>query len=476
MWSRIKILLKTHVSLTPRSRAHHRWLFAVVALLAMGTLAAIQQGPDISGSKTLTIIETLPTEVIQLPNPEGGMMTQTESVQSNAFTKNIIPQEFPISTAIGAKTPRGINRWIHLRVHRRDTLAGILRKHRLYSPAVHQAANSAEAYALRRLRPGHAMRLGVDANGKLEELVYEIDGTIHIIMQRDNEGHYQTRQRLRQYEIRHNYVSAPIQNSLFSAGRQAGLSNRLILKLAEIFGWDLDFALDLRRGDRFSVIFEEKYWQGEKMEEGPIIAAEFINRGRTYRAIALPDTRGRMRYYRPDGRSMQRKFLRTPVQYSRISSWYSMKGRYHPILKRWRAHKGVDYAAATGIAVRATATGRILERRHKGGYGKTIVITHSGKYSTLYAHLSRFRRGHRVGSLVKQGEVIGYVGKSGLATGPHLHYEFRVYGKHRNPLRIKMPESQQIPKIYRADFEKVSKLMTAKLNRIGGKTQVASSK
>jgi murein DD-endopeptidase MepM/ murein hydrolase activator NlpD len=267
------------------------------------------------------------------------------------------------------------------------------------------------------------------------------------------------------YQTRVAHVSATIDRSLFEAGLSVGLSDRLILSLAEIFGWDIDFALDVRTGDSFSVIYEEKYWLGRKIDDGPILAAEFVNNGRVYRAIGMRAQSGQLRYYTPTGRSLRQAFLRTPVKFSRVSSGYS-DTRYHPILRLWRAHTGIDYVAPAGTPVRATASGTITLIGWNGGYGRTIEIDHGDTYSTLYGHLSRYRSDLHAGSHVEQGDVIGYVGSSGLATGPHLHYEFRVNGEHRNPLAYQSPDSELIGAGNRVEFLRVSQAWAVELDRM----------
>lgn len=239
-------------------------------------------------------------------------------------------------------------------------------------------------------------------------------------------------------------ASSTIDSSLFLAGQRAGLSDPLIMELANIFGWDIDFALDIRTGDQFSVVYEEKYLDGKKVKDGTIIAAEFINQGHIHRAARYTDSSGKTDYYDANGRSMRKPFLRTPVDFARISSRFNLN-RKHPILNKIRAHKGVDYAASTGTPIKAAGDGKVVHAGNKGGYGRTIIVQHGTKYSTLYAHMHKYARNMRVGTRVKQGQIIGYVGKSGLATGPHLHYEFRVSGVHRNPLTVKLPDAQPLP-------------------------------
>lgn len=267
------------------------------------------------------------------------------------------------------------------------------------------------------------------------------------------------------------YRSGVVDRALFEDGK-VGVSDPVLLKLSEIFGWDIDFALDMQEGDHFLVIYEERYRLDQKTTT--ILAAQFVNRGKAYRAIGFPAEDGKIAYFTPSGQRLQRTFLRTPVQLSSVSSPFS-KSRYHPILNMWRAHTGVDYAAAAGAPVRATASGRVESIGWNGGYGKTVVLKHQGAYSTLYAHLARYRQGLEVGAHVQQGDVIGYVGQSGLATGPHLHYEFRVNGEHRDPLafRPRQAEGETIASHLQEEFFRVARARTARLNLLSGR-QVAA--
>jgi len=268
---------------------------------------------------------------------------------------------------------------------------------------------------------------------------------------------------VRDFEVRTQVASSTIDNSLFLAGQRAGLSAAVIMELANIFGWDIDFALDIRTGDQFSVVYEEKYLDGEKIKDGAIIAAEFVNAGESYRAVRYTDSKGDTDYYSQNGRSMRKPFLRTPVDFARISSRFNLK-RKHPILNKIRAHKGVDYAASTGTPIKSSGDGKVVHRGNKGGYGRTIIVKHGSRYSTLYAHMHKYARNTQVGKRVKQGQIIGYVGKSGLATGPHLHYEFRVNGVHRNPLTVKLPDASPLPKSEMQRFKTATAEQFARLD------------
>ena len=258
-------------------------------------------------------------------------------------------------------------------------------------------------------------------------------------------------------------TSATISSSLSLAGQEAGLSNKQTMNIANIFGWDIDFALDIRKGDHFNAVIEETMLsEDDTVIESNILAAQFTNHGKTFRAIRYTDPKGNTAYYTPDGKSLKRAFLRSPVKFARVSSRFNLK-RKHPVLNKIRAHKGVDYAARSGTAIRAAGAGKIIHRGRKGGYGRTVVLKHGSQYSTLYAHMSNYKRGLKHGSKVRQGDIIGYVGQSGLATGPHLHYEFRVNGVHKDPLRVKLPQAKPIKKQYLNDFLKTSEPLLAKL-------------
>ncbi|MFK7794531.1 MAG: OapA family protein [Gammaproteobacteria bacterium] len=292
------------------------------------------------------------------------------------------------------------------------------------------------------------------------ELETSVNRRLKVIKQ---EHDYKVDEIVRDFETRTQVASSTIKNSLFLAGQQAGLSDSLIMQLANVFGWDIDFALDIRSGDQFSVIYEEKYLDGEKIKDGAIIAAEFVNAGESYQAVRYTDSKGNTDYYSPNGRSMRKPFLRTPVDFARISSGFNLK-RKHPVLNRIRAHKGVDYAASTGTPIKASGDGKIIHHGTKGGYGRTIIVKHGSSYSTLYAHMHKYAKNTQVGKRVKQGQIIGYVGKSGLATGPHLHYEFRVNGVHRNPLTVKLPDASPLPKSEMARFKSTTAEQFANLD------------
>jgi murein DD-endopeptidase MepM/ murein hydrolase activator NlpD len=268
-------------------------------------------------------------------------------------------------------------------------------------------------------------------------------------------------------------VHGTINTSLSLTGQRTGLSNELILQLTNIFAWDIDFAENLHQGDQFTVVYEETI-RGNNSSDSQIIAAEFVNQGRILTAIRYEDGEGQVNYYSPEGKPMRKAFLSTPVDFIRISSGFDAH-RKHPILNRIRAHRGVDYAARTGTPVKAAGDGEVIFRGRKGGYGQVMIVKHGERYETLYAHLSDFKRGLENGDQVKQGEIIGYVGQTGLATGPHLHYEFRVDGVHRNPETLNLAQSSPLHAEALADFKAQTQPVLAQLNQAKAKSLFAKN-
>lgn len=392
------------------------------------------------------------------------------SVPSLPASSADIPASGPAVVApITAEPPQ---HWETVTVKRGDTLAAIFNRHHLPPGDLHQIMSLGAATAtLKVLLPGQRFRLRQSDDQQLQELVYDINKTDSLHVVRDGSS-FQAHAVQRTPEARIKLASATIDSSLFLAGQKAGLSENLIMELANIFAWDVDFALDIRSGDHFTVLYQEDFLDGEKLRDGDILAAEFTNQGKTYRAVRYTDASGHSDYYTPDGHSMRKAFLRTPVAFTHISSRFGM--RYHPILNRMREHNGVDYAAPTGTPIKAAGDGKIVFRGVKGGYGNVIIIQHGGRYSTLYGHMSRFAKGIYTGKLVRQGQIIGYVGMTGLATGPHLHYEFRVNGVHRNPLTVKLPNAAPIAAQYKSDFEAHTTQLLTQLD-VYARTQVAAN-
>ncbi len=312
------------------------------------------------------------------------------------------------------------------------------------------------------ITPGKTLLIGHNISGQLSHLVYKINLSKEIKATRLEDGNFKVELLTKEMETRIAESSGTIESSLFWAGKEAGLSDKLVMQLANIFAWDIDFALNLRTGDKFSLLYEKHFIDGKLLSTGEILAAEFINQGHSIKAVRYQDPAGKISYYTPSGDSMRKAFLRTPIDFARISSRFNLR-RKHPVLNKIRAHKGVDYAARTGTPIKSTGDGKIIFRGKKGGYGNVVIIKHGQRYSTLYAHMSKFKRGQRTGTRLNQGDIIGYVGKSGLATGAHLHYEFRVNGVHRNPLTVKLPNATPIKKQYKKDFLAKSQLLFSQL-------------
>ncbi len=315
--------------------------------------------------------------------------------------------------------------------------------------------------SLQMLRPGTTVQARTAEDGALLALRYITDKGRLVGFDKRGAQFMQVEQQL-SLSPQQQRKSGEIRSSLFAATDAAGLSDNVATQLADIFAGDIDFHRDLRRGDKFSVIYEMFYHEGRAIKSGRVLAAEFINQGKSYRAVWFQDAEGRGGYYTTEGKNLRKAFLRSPLEFSRISSGFAM--RFHPILQQWRAHKGVDYAAPLGTRVKATADGTVESIGRQNGYGNLITLKHQSGVSTSYAHLSRFAPGLRKGAKVQQGDVIGNVGQTGWATGPHLHYEFRVNHEVRNPLTAVLPAALPILPQQLAAFSRVSAPLTAELN------------
>ncbi|MCC6591815.1 MAG: peptidoglycan DD-metalloendopeptidase family protein [Xanthomonadales bacterium] len=343
--------------------------------------------------------------------------------------------------------------WQVVTVRRNETLGNIFSRLGLSATLMHRLLDESERVrALTEIHPGDQIAFRIPQAGELRALQFDQSESERILVEIDGDG---VRERVieRQLERRLQYGSAVISSSLFGAGDAAGLSDLQVMRLAETFNYDIDFAQDLREGDSFAVVYESIFRDGVKLRDGDILAAVFVNRGKRHEAYRYTNGAGSSDFYSADGRSLRKAFIRTPVEFTRISSRFS-SARKHPILGRVRAHKGVDYAAPTGTPIRAAGDGSVLFVGNRAGWGRTIEIRHGRETSTLYGHMSRFAKGMARGRKVQQGVVIGYVGMSGLATGPHLHYEFRVKGVHRDPLSVEMPRAEPLSGAELAAFRK----------------------
>ena len=447
--------------------ARLRWVLVAIACAGIGAVIAstntsenkdsnvIAEKPLIEDIVTNKSADELARDSFSLSLPE--LQAQQKVInQSNSADSTISPKH-----------------WREFTVKSGDSLAHIFKRAKIKPQQLDALMKSGDAVKkLRRIFPKDTIRLLSDNKGVLQALRYDINQKSYLMVERE-QGALVAQVYNHKIETRQTHASGIINSSLFLAAQKAGVSQNIIMELANIFGWDIDFVLDIRKGDTFTVLYEQLYRDGEKISDGKILAADFVNDGKIYRAIRYtnPQT-NQTEYYTPDGKSMRKAFIRTPLNFARISSGFNLK-RKHPILLNRRPHRGVDYAAKRGTPIYAAGDGKVIFKGKKGGYGKVMILQHGSKYTTLYAHLKTYNRKLRNGSRVKQGQTIAYVGSTGLATGPHLHYEFRVNGVHRNPLTVRLPVSNPVPKRYMADFDLMTSPVIAQLDLVTRPQQVA---
>lgn len=424
-----------HNSAIKERKLRLRWLLAISSIPLFGIFTAFGIAPQ---TVTRDIAVSTITEQVALPS--GSNMPALASLGDEIF-------------------------WQVDQVRRDDTLGSLIVRLNISNAAAidflrHNPAASALAS---QLRPGRSIQAQINAQGDLLKLQYHLDSDSVLHIERKEDGSYQTYQAAPILETHSVLKSAEIRSSLFAATDAANIPDQVAIQMAEIFSSDIDFHSDLRKGDRFVVIYDANYNNGELIKTGQVLAAEFVNKGKTYRAVSYRNPEGKLSYYTPEGKSLHKSFLRSPLEFTRISSGFTL-GRFHPILQKMRAHKGVDYAAPTGTRIKASSDGIVKFVGKKGGYGNVIVLQHQNDISTVYGHLSRFVQGLRKGQKVAQGEIIGFVGMSGLATGPHLHYELLLKGQHRDPLKVALPTADPLPSQYKADFLAASAPLAAQLD------------
>jgi len=342
-----------------------------------------------------------------------------------------------------ASQQAGVASTIEVIVARNDTMDAIFRR---------MALDKSDLAAIRNLpgirqsvdflKPGDAIKVTHNQAGEIKQLSRQVSETQTLEVVREDSG-FAAKMIENPVQTRVRTASATIDTSLFQAAESSDISDIVALKLANVFAYDIDFVLDIRAGDRFTIAYEQIYQDGKYLRDGEVLAAEFVNDGRTYRAVRFSPDGGSSGYYTPDGKPLRKAFLRAPVDFTRVSSVFATN-RMHPILNRIRGHMGTDYAAPTGTPVHAAGEGRVSFEGVRGGYGNAIVLLHSGSISTLYGHMSRFAKNVHMGSHVNQGDVIGYVGMTGLATGPHLHYEYLKDGVHLNPQTVPLPGAEPL--------------------------------
>jgi murein DD-endopeptidase MepM/ murein hydrolase activator NlpD len=409
-----------------------RRVAAAVGLSFFGVIAAFGIAPN-------TVVETIPTE------------KTVEELE--------LPPLVVLPDAAGSYTHEE-------RIQRGDTVAALLARLGVQDPeAVTLLRTSRQARSFHQLIPGRTVRATVTADGKLIGLRY-LNGSNLISVDRASGG-LEIREQIARLETRVLMKSAEIRNSLFGATDAAGLSDAVATQIADIFSSDIDFHRDLRKGDRFTVLYEVYYHMGEPVKTGRILAAEFVNQGKSYQTVYYQYSESEGGYYTLDGKNLRKQFLRSPLEFSRVTSGFS-NARFHPLLQVTRAHRGIDYGAPTGTRVKATADGVVDFAGRESGYGNLIVLRHQSTYTTYYGHLSGFAKGLHKGKRVMQGEVIGYVGMTGLATGPHLHYEFRANNVQQNPLRVAMPSAPPILAERKAAFEQAVRPLAHQIELLRG--------
>jgi murein DD-endopeptidase MepM/ murein hydrolase activator NlpD len=379
----------------------------------------------------------------------GWWMTHPAPPDSAAATPVTSPaSDSTLAPATAATTPgpvvqqASVASIIEIVVGRNDTLDSIFRRMSLNkSDLAAIRALPGIRQSLDLLKPGDSIKL-TQSDGDIKELTRKVSETQTLDVVRQTSG-FEAKMIDNPVETRVRTAAAVIDSSLFQAAGAADISDAIALKLANVFAWDIDFVLDIREGDRFTAVYEQIYQEGKYLHDGEVLAAEFVNNGKVYRAVRFVSDSGNAGYYTPNGLAMRKAFLRAPVDFTRVSSAFNPH-RQHPILNLIRGHMGTDYAAPTGTPVHAAGDGRVSFAGRRGGYGNAIVLTHGSNVSTLYGHMSRFARNMHVGTHVQQGEVIGYVGMTGLATGPHLHYEYLTNGVHRNPQTVQLPGAEPL--------------------------------
>jgi len=473
--------IKNRSELSFRKRSHHLLRFGVLAigLTSLGVvIGKVSEHPfgshddPLAPSNQLSAT-ILPPPIISLapsadetPSPASIANIEQPSVEPSAELDSNIPVENPELKTVAVTIEKG------------SSLSKIFAQLSLPSSELDQILKlGSDAKSLTRLRTGDSISIALSneqaGDPQLQHLSYELsfDRTLHVV--RTEDGAFKTEVEQHPLEYRQTMGHGTIHDSFYNAATEAGIAPSIVMQLADIFGWKINFLTDIQDGDRFSILYESVYKNGEQVTTGDILAASFTNNGELYQAVRYSDGTGNTAYYTPDGKSLERGFLRYPVEFSRISSGFS-HARLHPILKVVREHKGVDFAAPAGTPIRASADGKITFQGWKGGYGKVVMLQHDGVYSTVYGHMSRFEPSLSQGKSVKQGQVIGYVGATGYATGPHLHYEFRVNGQHQDPLSAKLPEAMPIAANQRARFLAESAPLMAQLGRMENEAKTAS--
>ncbi|MCB1669273.1 MAG: peptidoglycan DD-metalloendopeptidase family protein [Pseudomonadales bacterium] len=428
------------------------FMAAGVALCLVAAIALIPSNDAVAKRRSteITLSFTAPKEI---------KSERTSSGESSNSHTELLPEEAEIAL-----------QWQTEQVRNGDNLTSIFKRASLNATDVYNVMSAKQhAKVLTKMLPGQSLRLGFNEQGKLEKLVYE-KSRLESYQFTDTEHGFSGEHVVLAPELLPTYRQATIDNSLFLAAEQANMPHNLIMELANIFGWDIDFVFDIRKGDRFAVLYEEKFLDGEKIGTGNILAAEFTNQGKTFSAVRYENSEGIANYYTPEGLSMRKAFLRAPLDVFRISSNFNLR-RKHPIHKKIKAHRGVDYAAPRGTPVYAAGNGKVIAAGYSKANGNYVFIQHGQRYVTKYLHLHK--RYVRKGQTVAQRKTIGTVGSTGYATGPHLHYEFLVNGVHRNPRTVELPQAKPIAAQELGPFNNATAPLLAQLASYNQNNQLA---
>lgn len=443
---------------------------AVAISVVVGTALVLSPSADVEANRI-----AVPLEVEALPSSNQTPATiseadtttiarASEESASDQTEYQVAAEPNPVPDVELAAEP--VLDWQEFSVRSGDTLSALFRRAGFNDGLMLSVINgSGEATRLQRLYAGETLAFAVDEEGQLQSVRLDRNRLESLLIERGDDGFHGSIVH-QEPEVRITHASGEIEGSLYLAGKDAGLPDRTTMEMAGIFGWDIDFVYDVRRGDSFEVVYEELYLDDEKIDTGRVLAARFINRGREVTALHYTDSDGNSDYFTPDGRNMRKAFLRTPVD-ARVSSPFNLQRR-HPILDVVRPHQGTDYAAPTGTPIKAAGDGRVSFAGWQGGYGRTVILQHGDNITTLYAHMSRLGSGISQGARVRQGQTIGYVGATGMATGPHLHYEFRLNGVARNSRTVKLPDANPIPEAEMARFQSHTGQLVARLNNTEG--------
>jgi len=434
--------IKNAVQRLPR---RHKYLISGISAFLL--ILLVWPSEQASASRNTTAPEDIPL-----------LETSPELASSDHPEFPILPVEEAVEHALDIPEPEPEDsfEWLSYNVRSGDSMARIFQRLGFSAQQLHRLTQAEDANLLRRIHPGNTLEIARNEDAELAEMRFNLSRTETLVFTLQDDGNYATSREHKEYEVQIGFAHGEINSSFWNAGIQAGMTPAQIMSLAQVFGWSIDFVLDIRRGDRFSILYEQRYLDGEYAGSGRIVAAEFINQNERFEAVLHDDGD----YYNSAGESLKGAFLRAPVDFTRVSSEFNPR-RMHPVTGQVRPHNGIDYAAPVGTPVMASGDGRVVASTYNNLNGHYIFIQHGERYMTKYLHLHR--RNVRVGDRVRQGQIIGQVGATGRVTGPHLHYEFLVEGTHRNPRTVDLPASEPLPDDELPAFRRVAEQKLAML-------------